>query len=216
MKPVQIQAQNLRAAPPAPAPFLGEPGPLLAHIGAFEPFSPPLELDPRFCLDKIAGPAELEAFLCAYAEEALKAVEFPLIARAYACAVRNQARELIELDRQAATLLEPSIFAAASREIGRKRLIMLRPLRDQRVARRYLEALDTGNAQGWHPLVFGLFMAIYSLPPRQGLLRYGELALTSLADSIGQAKHFPSASSNAAAAALATLPEGIEKAVALI
>ena len=43
-----------------------------------------------------------------------------------------------------------------------------RPLRDQRLVQRYLTAVEQGEAQGWHTLVYGLTLAVYSLPLRQG------------------------------------------------
>jgi urease accessory protein UreF len=48
----------------------------------------------------------------------------------------------------------------------------LRPLRDDRVVQRYLNAVESGEAHGWHTLVYGLTLAVYSLPLRQGLLGY--------------------------------------------
>ena len=45
-------------------------------------------------------------------------------------------------------------------------------MRDQRVVQRYLQAVEGGQANGWHTLVYGLTLAVYSLPLRQGLLGY--------------------------------------------
>ena len=60
----------------------------------------------------------------------------------------------------------------ASRRVGQSQLRKLRPLRDQRVVQRYLAAVEGGQAHGWHTLVYGLTLAVYSLPLRQGLLGY--------------------------------------------
>jgi urease accessory protein UreF len=81
-------------------------------------------------------------------------------------------RELVALDREIAT--EPVLqhFASASRRVGRCQLQKLRPLRDERVVQRYLQAVEAGAAHGWHTLVYGLTLAVYSLPLRQGLLGY--------------------------------------------
>ena len=46
-------------------------------------------------------------------------------------------------------------------------------MRDQRVVQRYLQAVESDQADGWHTLVYGLTLAVYSLPLRQGLLGYG-------------------------------------------
>jgi len=39
---------------------------------------------------------------------------------------------------------------------------------------RYLGAVEAGVAHGWHTLVYGLTLEIYSLPLRQGLLGYAQ------------------------------------------
>jgi urease accessory protein UreF len=41
------------------------------------------------------------------------------------------------------------------------------------MVQRYLRAVEAGLAHGWHTLVYGLTLEIYSLPLRQGLLGYG-------------------------------------------
>ena len=56
--------------------------------------------------------------------------------------------------------------------MGQAQLQKLRPLRDQRIVRRYLDAVDAGVAHGWHTLVYGLTLEVYSLALRQGLLGY--------------------------------------------
>jgi len=70
---------------------------------------------------------------------------------------------------------EPAVkpFAEASRRVGQCELQKLRPLRDERIVRRYLEAVECGEAHAWHTLVYGLTLALYSMPLRQGLLGYG-------------------------------------------
>ncbi len=40
--------------------------------------------------------------------------------------------------------------------------------------KRYLAAVESGEAHGWHTLVYGLTLAVYSLPLRQGLLGYAQ------------------------------------------
>jgi urease accessory protein UreF len=37
---------------------------------------------------------------------------------------------------------------------------------------RYLSAVESGQAHGWHTLVYGMTLVLYSLPLRQGLLGY--------------------------------------------
>ena len=65
-------------------------------------------------------------------------------------------------------------FAAASRLVGHTQLQRLRPLRDQRLVQRYLAAVELNEANGWHTLVYGVTLAVYSLPLRQGLFGYAQ------------------------------------------
>jgi hypothetical protein len=48
----------------------------------------------------------------------------------------------------------------------------LKPLRDHRGLRRYREAVESAQANGWHLLVAGMALALYSIPLRQGLMDY--------------------------------------------
>src|SRR5206468_8969099 len=78
-------------------------------------------------------------------------------------------------------------FAEASRRVGQYQLQKLRPLRDQRLVQRYLLAVDSGQAHGWHTLVYGVTLAIYSLPLRQGLLGYAHQAMRGFIYSAARA-----------------------------
>ena len=40
------------------------------------------------------------------------------------------------------------------------------------MVQRYLAAVENREAHGWHTLVYGLTLAVYSLPLRPGLLGY--------------------------------------------
>jgi urease accessory protein UreF len=124
--------------------------------------------------DSLAG---LRSFLEKYHSEMLVSRELPVICQAYRHACRNEARELIVLDAQLGR--EPNFqpFAEASRNIGAAHLKRLRPLRDQRVVQRYLQAVETGEACGCHTIVYGVILAVYSLPLRQGLLHYSHEAM---------------------------------------
>ena len=68
------------------------------------------------------------------------------------------------------TTLKP--FANASRRVGQAQLKRLRPLRDHRLLQRYLRAMDNNQAHGWHTLVYGVTLSVYSLPVLQGLSSY--------------------------------------------
>ncbi len=138
-------------------------------LGALAAAADPL-LVPR--IDSLPA---LRSFLKHYHEAVLQPLELPAIHRAFLHASRNEFRELLAFD--AALAGEPKLkpFVSASRLVGQSQLLRLRPLRDQRVVQRYIAAVDAGQAQGWHTLVYGLTLAVYSLPPRQGLLNYARL-----------------------------------------
>jgi urease accessory protein UreF len=114
----------------------------------------------------------LRAFLGDYHQQVLLAFELPAIQSAYGHACGNELRELVALDCSLGA--EPMLqdFAAPSRRVGQSQLQRLRPLRDQRIVQRYLHAVESGLANGWHTLVYGLTLSVYSLPLRQGLIGY--------------------------------------------
>lgn len=116
--------------------------------------------------------ASLRAFLGHYRSQILLPLELPAIYAAHGHAERNELRELVALDQRLAAEAVLEQFFAPSRRVGRYQLQKLRPLRDQRFVQRYLAAVESGQAQGWHTLVYGLTLAVYSLPLRQGLLGY--------------------------------------------
>jgi urease accessory protein UreF len=124
----------------------------------------------------------VRAFLERYRERLLTPVELPAIQQAYNHATRGEVRELIALDRRLRAGFGRSAFAEASRHVGRLQLRRLRPLRD-RTLQRYLEAVDRGEATGWHVVVFGLLLAVFALPLRTGLAHYATRTQQGLLDS---------------------------------
>jgi urease accessory protein UreF len=121
--------------------------------------------------------AALERFLGSYASGVLIPHELPAVGRAYAHAQRGEVRELIALDQQLSRIPSLQVLAEASRNVGRMQLRRLRPLRGARVVQRYLQAVETGEAHGWHTVVYGLILALYSLPLRQGLVHFAHQTL---------------------------------------
>jgi urease accessory protein UreF len=99
-------------------------------------------------------------------------LDLPAIRSAHGHATRHELRELVALDQSQAHQPILGELAAASRRVGQSQLRKLRPLRDERVVQRYLHAVESGQAHGWHTLVYGLTLSVYSLPLRQGLLGY--------------------------------------------
>lgn len=154
------------------AEWLGDWHPLAEQLGSADGLAALGAVSSLLQLPPVHNRVSLRRFLRGYQAEILLPVELPSIQTARAHTARNELRELIALDQRLAAepILQP--FAAASRRVGQAQLQKLRPLRDQRMVQRYLHAVETNLAQGWHTLVYGLTMEIYSLPSRQGLLGY--------------------------------------------
>ncbi|MEN9573266.1 MAG: UreF [Verrucomicrobiota bacterium] len=142
-------------------------------------------------LEAVRDAATLRRFLAGYREQVLLPVELPAILAAHGHACRGELRELVSLDRALAADPRLREFRAASAAVGRRQLSKLRPLRDQRLVQRYLRAVENGEAHGWHTLVFGVFLAQYSLPPRQGLVLYGHRTLGGFVASAGASLRLP-------------------------
>jgi urease accessory protein UreF len=116
--------------------------------------------------------SQLRDFVLNYQRTTLLPLEMPLIREAYRRASRRETRELVKLDASFSAKRLPPEMASASRRIGRRHLRAMRPMRDERITRRYLAEVEAGRANGWHTVVYGLFLALHSLPLRQGLLNY--------------------------------------------
>ncbi|MDA1273354.1 MAG: hypothetical protein O2960_04785 [Verrucomicrobia bacterium] len=129
--------------------------------------------------------ASLREFLRTYYSQVMVPLELPAILNAFHHAARNEARELTELDRSldGIPILKP--FASVSQTVGRAQLRALRPLGDLRVLRRYLNSVESGDAGGWHTVVYGVVLSVYSLPLRQGLIHYGSQTLGGFVLSAG-------------------------------
>ncbi len=155
-----------------PAEWLGDAHPLVAQLGTADGLASMHALAGSLTVKPITSLAALREFLQAYHERILLPHELPAIKTAFTHASRNEVRELIAFDQQLAS--EPMLrnFANASQRIGRDQLQKLRPLRDERMVQRYLAAVESGQAHGWHTLVYGMTLVLYSLPLRQGLLGY--------------------------------------------
>ena len=154
------------------AEWLGDWHPLAEQLGSADGLAALGTVSSLLRLPPVRNRISLKRFLRGYQAEILVPVELPGIRTAREHTARNELRELLAFDRRLAEepILRP--FAAASRRVGRAQLQKLRPLRDQRMVQRYLQAVDAGLAYGWHTLVYGLTLEIYSLPSRQGLLGY--------------------------------------------
>jgi urease accessory protein UreF len=177
-EPVNSQAQ---LAPAGADELAGDLAPLVELLGSPEGAATLGAAAALLNCPRVESLPTLRAFLDTYRTQRLAPVELPAILQAWGHASRGEARELLALDRQLATAPAPAPFAQASRHAGRDQLRRLRPLRDQKLVQRYLAALESGEADGWHTLVYGVTLAVYSLPPRQGLLTYARQTLAGFA-----------------------------------
>jgi len=157
-----------------PAQWLGDAHPLVVQLGPADGLASLHGLADSLRTQPVASLPALREFLRCYHERVLLPHELPAIQAAFAHASRHEIRELVALDQQLSR--EPALqdFADASRRVGQAQLQKLRPLRDERAVQRYLHAVENGEAHGWHTLVYGLTLALYSLPLRPGLLGYAQ------------------------------------------
>jgi urease accessory protein UreF len=155
-----------------PAEWLGDWHPLAEQLGAAVGLVTLASISPLLQLGPVQDLPSLRRFLHRYQYQILVPFELPAIHFAHGHTARYELRELVALDRKLSA--EPILrsFAPASRRVGRCQLQKFRPLRDLRLVQRYLHAVETDHAHGWHTLVYGLTMAIYFLPLRQGLLGF--------------------------------------------
>ncbi len=152
-------------------------GSLFAQLGRPEALATDGERAAALKFTRIENVPALRLFLRAYVTEILLPLELPAIARAFSQVQRNELRELLETTRALGS--EPRLreFATASQRVGGSHLERLRPLADQRLVQRFRQAVAAGQAAPWHTVVFGLTLAIYSLPLRQGLVHYARQML---------------------------------------
>jgi len=135
------------------------------------------ELSPLLQVAQVRDRASLQGFLEAYRSAVLVPLEWTAILQAYGYALRQETRELISLDVELAR--EPLLrqFTESSCRVGQRQLSRLRALRDVRLVQRYLAAIEKGEARGWHTLAYGVWLSVFALPLRQGLVHYAEHTL---------------------------------------
>jgi len=190
------------------AEFFGDLRPLIEQIGSPEGF---MTLSGAAPMRHIGSAADLREFLRAYHTEILRPRELPATQRAFNHAARNELRELIAFDQELSRGKIHPTFVSASRRVGQKQLERLRPLHDHRLAQRYLLSVEKGEAQGWHTLVYGLTLAIYSIPLRQGLFGYAHQTTRGFIHSAARSLRLSEAESlNLVEEANAHLPAAVE------
>jgi len=165
--------------------WLGDPAPLAEALGSPDGLG---SLGPAVCAARqlpITDFSSLRAALEHYRSTTLIAVELPVIRQAFLHACQYELREMLALDRRLGS--EPALadFSFASQAVGRAFLHRLKPLRDLRLVRRYLNAVQTQQAHGWHTIVYGLVLSVYSIPLRQGLVSYARQTLHGFVEAGG-------------------------------
>jgi urease accessory protein UreF len=193
------------------AEWLGDWHPLAEQLGSADGLVTLASVCALLRLRPVTNVASLRQFLRDYQQRILFPIELPAIESAHGHALRNETRELVALDRRLADESLLHQLAAASRRVGQYQLQKLRPLRDQRLVQRYLVAVETGQAHGWHTLVYGVTLAIYSLPLRQGLLGYAHQTTRSFIYAAARSLQLSEKHCRRLFdAAAADLPKGIE------
>ena len=201
----------LREPNSEPTEMLGDWHPLVDQLGSAEGLISLSTASHSLQLRNVDSVASLLQFLEAYQAHILIPHELPAIQRAFRHASRNETRELIAFDVSIG--LEPLLrpFAGASRRVGQTQLKRLRPLRDQRLVQRYLAAVETGRANGWHTLVYGLTLSLYSLPVLQGLASYEKQTLLGFMHAVSRSLRLSEADCQTLLAQLTpTLPRAAE------
>ncbi|MBN8249823.1 MAG: hypothetical protein J0L84_20570 [Verrucomicrobia bacterium] len=126
-----------------------------------------------------------------HAEHVICSREWPVVLQAWRLAREGRVRELLELDAAWGRDVSQDGFPGASVQVGRRQLGKLRGLRHERVIRRYLDAIEAGQARGWHPVVYGVVLAVYHLPLHQGLMHFASRTLASLVSAAERRHRLP-------------------------
>jgi urease accessory protein UreF len=156
---------------------VGDLAALLERLGAADGFGhSPFEAA-RSSSIQIDSLQALAQFIQNYTLQVLIPHELPAVARSYQHATRYQIRELLSFDQELGRQRSLEKYGRASRAVGRNHLLRLRPMRDERLVQRYLKAVESGEANAWHTVVFGVVLALFSVPLRQGLAHFAQQTL---------------------------------------
>ena len=141
---------------------------------------------PSFQFQKVTGTDSFIRFSKQYVRHLLIPVELPAIVTASTLVSQNALKELLVLDAQLEKEPLMKLFSQASRTLGRNQLRKLSGLRDVRLLSRYRSAVLENDAYGWHVLVYGAVLHLFSIPLRQGLDKYQWQVLTGFAHAACQ------------------------------
>jgi urease accessory protein UreF len=205
---------SLHCAEASAAAIRGDASALAAQLGAPDLF----DLVRVGEITKIRSLASLRAFVTSFLADILEADEWPAIRKAYELTAAGHAHELLALDREWGQGLRRrgKAVAKASLRVGQRQLNKLRPLRDHRVVQRYLAAVASGEASGWHPIVYGVMLAAFGLPLRQGLIHYATRTLRGFIEPVPTGLQLSDGQKAAVLMdAESTLPEAMNRVLAL-
>lgn len=159
----------------------------------------------------VADRRSLAVLLEALLHDTVARIELPVIRWAYECSVRNDAKGLAELDRFLSSLPVPDALRAASRKVGRQQLRNFAPIKGHKFLRKYSAEVDDGNASGAQPIVYGMYLFLFSIPLREGLLSYAYQTVNGFAAAAARSAHIELRSlESTVAAACADLPKLVE------
>ena len=146
-----------------------------------------------FDIEAVRDMRGLRLFLDRYERDILRPIELPAVLSAYWFANRGQFRELLELDAELSANTSLMPFAAASLAVGREHLRLLKPRYDQRMGQRFRKCVGAGEARGWNPIVFGIFLSIHSVPVREGMVQFGTQLWSGFINSAQKSCHLSDA-----------------------
>ena len=144
-----------------------------------------------FDIEAVSDLRGLRLFLDRYERDILRPIELPAVLSAYWFANRGQFLELLELDAELSANASLMPFAEASLSVGREQLRLLKPMYDQRMVQRFRKCVVAGEARGWNPIVFGIFLSIHSVPVREGLVQFGTQLWSGLVTGAREGCHLP-------------------------
>jgi urease accessory protein UreF len=163
---------QIRLSTSVTAPPRGGTSDLLEQLGSMEDLVSVTAASALLQTAPVHDLQTLAVFIETYLEEILIPIELPLIHQSFLHASRHECRELVALDQAAGARIVVRQFAEASRRVGLMHIRAMRRMRGERLVQRYFAAVDSGEANGWHTVVYGITLALYSLPVRQGLMHY--------------------------------------------
>lgn len=136
-----------------------------------------------FELSGVVDLKSLRQFLIEYRDRLMVPIELPTIIEASLMVERGEFRELMGLDQSLAKKPEMRVFSESSQWIGQCHAKTMRGMKDHRTVWRYSDAIRAKKAFGWHTVVYGVVLAAFSIPVRQGIVNYCERVINGFADS---------------------------------